>query len=133
MDRSAPQRPYALMAFVVLASSLGNFFLSWGMRDVGPVLTLSPLPYILALWDPWVLTGVLLLIAWLISQLSLLSRTDMSYAMPVTASGYIITAVLGWLVLREKISGVHWLGILLVAGGVGLVAHTRPRTNGYRR
>ena len=61
---------------VVLSNVLGNFSLTWGMRQVGRVLSLSPWPYIAALFNPWVAVGVTLLMVWLISQMTLLSWAD---------------------------------------------------------
>jgi len=127
------RRPYELMAVVIAANAAGNFFLTWGLRDVGQIVTFSPWPYLRALSDPLVLLGVALLITWLISQLSLLSRADMSYAMPVTGSGYILTALLGYFFLDEGIPLTHWAGIAMIGFGVALVGQTKPRTNGRRR
>lgn len=127
------RRPYELMAVVIAANAAGNFFLTWGLRDVGQIVTLSPWPYIAALGHPLVLLGVVLLITWLISQLSLLSRTDMSYAMPVTGSGYILTALLGFFFLGEGIPLTHWAGIAMIGFGVALVGQTTPRISGRRR
>lgn len=131
-ESSITRRPYELMVAVVATSSAGNFCLSWGLRDVGSIVTLSPLPYIAALANPLVIVGVVLLIAWLVSQLSLLSRADMSYAMPVTGAGYVLTALLGYFVLGEMIPPVHWVGIGMIGAGVALVGQTTPRTKGRR-
>jgi len=47
---------------------------------------------------------------------------------PMTASGYILTAVLGQVFLNEAVSVVRWAGIGLISVGVLLVAETGPRT-----
>lgn len=82
-------------ALVVLSNVLGNFSLTWGMRQVGRVLSLSPWPYIAALFNPWVALGVALLILWVISQMTLLSWADLSYVLPVTSVGYVLVALAG--------------------------------------
>lgn len=132
-EGSITRRPYGLAAVVIAANAAGNFCLSWGLRDVGSIVALSPLPYLAALANPLVILGVVLLIAWLVSQLSLLSRADMSYAMPVTGAGYILTALLGYFLLNEAIPLSHWAGIALIGTGVALVGRTQPRTKGRRR
>jgi drug/metabolite transporter (DMT)-like permease len=114
-------------ALVVLSNVLGNFSLTWGMRQVGRVLTLSPWPYIAALFNPWVAVGVSLLIVWLISQMTLLSWADLSYVLPVTSVGYVLVALVGRFFLHEAISLGHWLGIVMIMLGVMLVGKTAPR------
>lgn len=114
----------AVVAFEVL----GNFFLSVGMREVGRLVTFSPLPYILALFNAWVALGVVLLIGWIITELMLLSRADLSYVLPVTAISYVLTAFMGDVFLNEKVSAVRWTGIALITAGVMVVSRTRPRT-----
>jgi uncharacterized membrane protein len=117
-----------LVLVAVTGNVLGNFALSRGMRELGTVVTLSPLPYLHALLNPWVLTGVFLLIGWIVAQLSLLSRADLTYVLPVTAASYVCAAVLGMLFLGEQISPARWAGIFLITGGVALVGLTAPRT-----
>src|SRR5437764_10883876 len=120
-------------AVVVLSNVLGNFSLAWGMRRVGRVLSLSPWPYIAALFDPWVALGVSLLIVWLISQMTLLSWADLSYVLPVTSVGYVLAALAGRFFLHEEITTGRWLGIGLIMMGVMLVTKTAPRTDPKER
>ena len=116
-------------ALVVLSNVLGNFSLTWGMRQVGRVVTLSPWPYIAALFNPWVALGVGLLIIWLLSQMTLLSWADLSYVLPVTSVGYVLVALVGRFFLHEEINLSRWLGIGLIMAGVMLVGKTAPRAH----
>jgi uncharacterized membrane protein len=116
-------------ALVVISNVLGNFSLTWGMRQVGSVVSLSPWPYIAALFNPWVAVGVSLLIVWLISQMTLLSWADLSYVLPVTSSGYVLAALAGRFFLHEEISVARWAGIGLIMGGVVMVSKTAPRAD----
>ena len=120
-------------ALVVLSNVLGNFSLTWGMRQVGRVLSLSPWPYIAALFNPWVAVGVTLLIVWLISQMTLLSWADLSYVLPVTSVGYVMVALVGRFCLHEEITMGRWLGIGLIMMGVMLVSKTAPRSQPENR
>ena len=113
-------------ALVVISNVLGNFFLTWGMRQVGSVVSLSPWPYIAALFNPWVALGVSLLIVWLLSQMTLLSWADLSYVLPVTSVGYVLAALAGRVFLHEEISLARWAGIALIMGGVIIVSKTAP-------
>ena len=115
---------------VILSSLFGNFSLSWGMRQVGRLVTLSPLAYVRAVFNPWVALGISLLILWLFFQLALLSWADLSYVLPVTSIGYVLSALAGTLFLHEEISRWRWAGILLIVAGVVLVARTAPHRSG---
>jgi uncharacterized membrane protein len=117
-------------AIVVLSSVLGNFFLAFGMRRVGRLEILSPAAYILALFDPWVALGVLLLIVWMLAHMALVSWADLSYVLPVTAIGYVLTALAGWAFLGERIAVPRTAGIALIVTGVVLVGATPASTFG---
>ncbi len=117
---------------VVLSNVLGNFSLTWGMRQVGRVVSLSPLPYIAALFNPWVALGVSLLIVWLLSQMTLLSWADLSYVLPVTSVGYVLVALVGRFFLHEQITVGRWIGIGLIMTGVALVHRTEARAKSAR-
>ena len=120
----------AFTAVVVLSSVFGNFSLTWGLRREGQLLSLSPLPYIEALFNPWVALGASLLIVWLLSHMALLSWADLSYVLPVTSTGYVLAALLGRIFLHEAISNWRWAGIVLIMLGVALVARTAPHKSG---
>jgi uncharacterized membrane protein len=113
---------------VVLSNVLGNFSLAWGLRRIGRLVSLSPWAYIQALFDPWVAAGVLLLIVWLLSHMTLLSWADLSYVLPVTSVGYVLAAVVGQVFLNEQITVTRWAGILLIMTGVAIVGRTAIRT-----
>lgn len=115
---------------VVLSSVFGNFSLTWGLRREGQLLSFSPLPYIEAMFNPWVALGVSLLIVWLLSHMALLSWADLSYVLPVTSTGYVLAALMGRFFLHEAISNWRWAGIVLIVLGVALVARTAPHKSG---
>ena len=117
-----------VIALLVASNVLGNFTLSRGLHQVGRLVSFSPWPYIHAFVNPLVVLGVLLLIVWLISQLSLLSRVDLSYVLPVTSVSYVLTALMGEFLLHERVSTERWIGIGLIGLGVSLVVRTVPRT-----
>jgi uncharacterized membrane protein len=117
-----------LVAVVILANVLGNFFLSRGLRTERPGTGLLS-----AVSSPWVILGVSLLILWMFSRMTLLSWADLSYVLPVTAFGYVLTALMGKLFLAEHVSMERWAGIGLIIGGVSLVGNTPVRTTRGRR
>jgi uncharacterized membrane protein len=115
---------------VVLSSLCGTFSLSWGMRQVGRLVSFSPLAYVRAVFNPWVALGISLLILWLFSHMTLLSWADLSYVLPVTSIGYVLSALAGRLFLHEEISPWRWAGIMMIVAGVALVARTAPQRSG---
>jgi drug/metabolite transporter (DMT)-like permease len=127
MPRRMQFKTRIFTALVVLSNVLGNFSLTVGMRRVGRLLTLSPWPYIEALFNPWVALGVTLLIVWLLSQMTLLSWADLSYVLPMTSVGYVLVALVGRFFLHEEITPERWIGIALIMAGVAVVGRTAPR------
>ncbi len=121
-------KTWILTLAVVVFSVVGNTALSHGMRQVGGVVTINPLPYIYAFGNPWVVAGFLVLVLWMISELALLSRADLSFVLPVTSAAYVLIAVAGHFVLQERISASRWAGIAVITLGVILVAETPART-----
>jgi uncharacterized membrane protein len=104
-----------LAVVVILSNVLGNFLLSLGLKT-GTYLNF------------WVLLGVSLLILWMLSRMTLLSWADLTYVLPVTAFGYVLTALMGRVFLGERVSLARWAGIALIVGGVWLVGDTPIRT-----
>jgi drug/metabolite transporter (DMT)-like permease len=117
-----------LTLLVILSNVVGNVSLSHGMREVGRIVSSSPADYIPALVDPWVIAGVCILVIWMVSDLALLSRADLSFVLPVTASAYVLIAIAGRFVLDERISLARWLGIVVITIGVVLAEKTPART-----
>ncbi len=117
-----------LVLLVIVTNVFGNVLLSRGMHQVGRLISASPLDYLRALANPWTAGGICVLIVWMLSDLALLSRADLSFVLPVTASAYVLVAILGHFLLHDHISWERWMGILLITGGVILAEETPPRT-----
>ena len=117
----------------VLTNTIGNFLLSVGMHQVQMSHTAYGLEYLRMFANPWIDAGVLLLIIWLASQLSLLSWADLSFVLPVTAFGYFLAAVLGKVFLHEDVTASQWLGTCLIFAGIALVGGTHQNTTNRKR
>jgi len=126
--RRLSKKTWTLTLIVVLAQALGNLFLSWGMKHQTADLGLSPGDYIRAIFSPTVALGIVLLIIWLLTRMTLLSWADLSFVLPVTAIGYVLSAVTGKYFFDEQISWQRWLGTFLIVAGVALVGLTSPNT-----
>jgi len=117
-----------LIVFVVLANVVGNLALGKGMRETGPIISASPLDYLRAFVHPAAVIGVLVLVTWMVADLALLSRADLSFVLPITATGYVLVSVAGYFLLGEKISAVRWAGIILISLGAAIAEKTPSRT-----
>jgi drug/metabolite transporter (DMT)-like permease len=113
---------------VIVTQVIGNVALSRGMHDVGSVVSLSPLPYLHAILNPWVAGGVIILAFWMLANLTLLSRADLSYVLPVTSISYVLIAILGHFFLNERVNVLRWIGIVVITFGVMIVGKTPTRT-----
>ena len=125
-----------LLVVVIIANAVGNVVLALGMRQVGSIASYSPLQMVQgglsALVNPWVTAGVSLLLVFFIAHALVLSRADLSYVLLVTSIGYVLVALLGWLVLGETVSATRWAGTALITVGVGIVGSTPASTTKRR-
>jgi uncharacterized membrane protein len=116
-------------AIVVCSNALGNLFLTRGMKAFPGNLSFSPAEYVSAIFSPWVAAGIALLIVWLLSRMALFGWADLSYVLPVTSVGYVLSALMGRYFLGEQVSLRRWAGTLLIVGGTVLVGRTTVRTS----
>jgi len=117
------------IVLIVLSNTVGNLFLGIGMAHMPGFLVVTPIHYFVSLLaNAWILGGIGLLIVWMVSQLSMFTWADLTYVLPVTASAYVITAILSKFFLHEEISVSRWIGIGLISLGVVFVSETPPRT-----
>jgi len=121
----AKTRLFAVLT--VLSNVAGNSALTHGMHHLGDPGN-TPIDLIGALFHPWVAIGVALLIVWTLTHMALLSWADLSYVMPVTAIGYVVTAFAARFILHEAISMNRWIGIVFITAGVTLVGSTSAVT-----
>ncbi|MGH9557355.1 MAG: EamA family transporter [Terriglobales bacterium] len=115
-------RKYLVLAGVALFGALGDVALSFGMKRMGAISFERWIQAFTALANPWVILGILLLLAFFAAYLTALSWADLTYVLPATAIGYVVLALLSVWLLNESVTAMRWLGILLVSCGVGFVA-----------
>ena len=95
-------RKYLVLAGVTVFAPAGDSMLSYGMKQVGRISPNHLLAVVAAVLNPWVAVGILLLLAFIILNMTALSWADLTYVLPATSFGYVLVA--------------------LIAGGVGFVA-----------
>jgi drug/metabolite transporter (DMT)-like permease len=115
-------RKYLVLAGVTVFAAAGDSVLSHGMKQAGRVSLQHPLSLILAVLNPWVAGGILLLLAFFAAYMNALSWADLTYVLPATSLGYVLLALVAKFALHEQVSPLRWVGIALITGGVGFVA-----------
>jgi transporter family protein len=118
-----------LTALVIASNVIGNVLLSHGMQQVGQIISPSPLDYARAFVNPWAVSGIAILMLWMVLDLALLSRADLTYVLPMTASAYVLIAIAGYFLLNERIHGIRWLAIVIISIGAALAGETPARTS----
>ena len=76
--------------------------------------------------SPWVWTGLVLFAVSAGVWLIVLSRTSLSFAYPFASLTYVLILVFDRVVLREPISGLRYVGVGLIVGGLLLISRTQP-------
>jgi len=118
----SPQR-YLILLAVMLTASVGDTLLSHGMTQVGPVSLAHLELLMIAMRNPWVITGILCLLGFFASYLTALSWADLTFVLPATAFGYVVVELLSKFWLHEPVSPYRWAGVVLIVCGVGFVAN----------
>ena len=57
--------------------------------------------------------------------IAILSRVELSVAMPVGSTSYVIIPLVAMFFLGEKVSALRWVGILLIVAGIHFVAKSK--------
>lgn len=115
-------RVFALSAGVILSVVAGNASLSHGVKSASSEAIFSLLA------SPWVIAGIVLLIAWMLFRMALLSIEPMSIILPLTAgAAYILTALAGNFLLHEKLGPRDLWGLALIFFGVLLIGRSGSR------
>src|SRR5205814_10698741 len=116
---------------MVVCANVGDLMLKRGMTQIG-VVKVSPSAlghaFVLTVTNVTIWIGILFLIGFMASYMTVLSWADYSYVMPAGAFGYALLTLLAVIFLHESVSPRRWVGVLLICVGVLLVGQTKPRT-----
>jgi drug/metabolite transporter (DMT)-like permease len=123
-------RTYALLVLFLALRAFGNLSLAWGARQIPESFGANPLAYFRVILIPGIIAGIVMMIAALLVRLALLSLADLSFILPMTAVGYVLTALFGHVFLHEEVSTQRWIAILLIFAGAVLVSATPQATTG---
>ena len=125
-------KTYLLISLMVIFGPLGNVLLGKGMKRIGAVDletasgAVGVLGRILTSATIWL--GIGSLITFFVAYMLVLSWADYSFVQPASAVAYGVVALLAHFMLREVVTPMRWIGVLLICLGVLMVGHTPPRT-----
>jgi len=117
---------FSLLVIVVIAGAFGDISVTRGMKWVGEVSSFraAALVYVAAraarnsfMWLGISCKGIALL-----AFLVLLSRVDVSWAVPAVASSYVVETLAAKYLLGETVNRSRWAGVLCVCLGVTLIS-----------
>lgn len=116
---------------MVVCATVGDLMLKRGMAGIGAV-QLTPAgiteAFRMTVTNPTIWLGILFLLGFMTTYMTVLSWADYSYVMPAGAFGYAVVTFLGVTVLGETVTLRRWAGVAMICIGVLLVTQTKPRT-----
>jgi len=118
---------FVLLIALVL-EAVGVVFLSRGLKQIGEVekLTAQEVARVVrrGAVNPSILLGVALETIFFGALLYLLSQRDVSLIWPLTALGFVLTAIAAKFILHEDIHWIRWMGVALIVVGAALVSYS---------
>lgn len=70
------------------------------------------------LLNPWFIFGMSCYIISIGLWMTVLSKTEVSLAYPLSSMGFIITAAIGYFFLKEDVNMTRMIGLLLICAGI---------------
>ena len=119
-------KTWFMVLLIVFSDSAGNVFVTKGMKQVGEVTSYRPRNLLRAarsaLTNPMMGLGVLCMAVAFFSFLALLSWADLSFVLPATALGYVVSVIGARYVLKENVTAARWIGAIIICLGVALIS-----------
>jgi uncharacterized membrane protein len=117
-----------VLLLALALEAVGVVFLSRGLKQIGEVERLSATEVGRIIRrgaaNPSLLLGVALETVFFGALLYLLSQRDVSLIWPLTALGFVLTALAAKFILHEDIHWTRWMGVALIVVGAALVSYS---------
>ena len=102
-------------------SVVGQLLLKMGMAAESPfVWTWRNVGHLFVNW--YLQAGVWLLVGANVFWLWLLNKYAFSLVYPLTSLGFVFSVLTGMIILREHVSPIHWVGLVLIMAGCYCIA-----------
>ena len=117
---------WILLALIVGPGTVGDLLTTAGMKQHGEVNDFSARGMARLLWhlsrNPYIIIGIVAMAISFFALMDLLSIAKLSFAVPATASSYLVETALAKYLLKEEVGWKRWAGASLVAIGVMLIS-----------
>ncbi len=115
-----------LVTLVVVPGAIGDLLNSAGMKRHGEITDWSPLGLLRLsrdlLHNFYIMASIPAMAISFFALMALLSASDLSFAVPITASSYILETALAKYYLKERVDWRRWVGTTLVAIGIACLS-----------
>ena len=117
-----------VLLIALVLEAVGVVLLSRGLKQIGEVeqFTVAEVTRIIrrGVVNPSILLGVGLETIFFGALLYLLSQRDVSLIWPLTALGFVLTAIAAKFILHEEIHWTRWMGVALIVIGAAFVSYS---------
>lgn len=117
---------WILVALIVVPGTVGDLLTTVGMKRHGEVNDFSVPGLVRLIWqlsrNPYIIVGIVAMAIPFFALMDLLSIAKLSFAVPATASSYLVETALAKYLLGEEVGWKRWAGASLVAIGVMLIS-----------
>ena len=130
-ERRLRIKTLVMVLSMVVCANVGDLMLKRGMSVAGAVqFSANGLGHALfvMMTSATIWIGIIFLLGFMASQMTVMSWADYSYVMPAGAFGYALQTLMAVVILHETVSLRRWTGVMLICVGVVLVGQTKPRT-----
>ena len=108
-----------IVGICVILGVFGQLFMKKGMNEVG-VITFKDIfssRFFSIVFQKYVFIGISFYMIGNVLWLVALSMAEVSYIYPLVGTGYLLTAILAWILFGEALTIMRILGIILITFG----------------
>ncbi|MBI4330054.1 MAG: EamA family transporter [Chloroflexi bacterium] len=118
----------ALVLICVFLGAFGQIFMKIGMEKIGPIGSISRLlqrDFLFHIFTtPQVMLGLALYVVSAFLWLAALSSLNVSFAYPLLSLAYVVVAIVSFFMLKEPLTALRWVGIIMTVIGSFLITRT---------
>ena len=120
-------KPIYLILISVGLAVTGQLFMKAGMSNyqMGEITLLNSIPQFLRImFRPLVFIGFVFFLISSFFWLLALSKVPLSFAYPMVSISYVLILFFSWLIFRENVGPIRWLGAAVIIFGVYLISRS---------
>ena len=121
---------FALIVSTDILDSLAQLFMKKGLVATGiDIVTFSNIFDFISrnASSPLVWVGLFFYAVSFFAWIVVLTQVDLSIALPLGSTSYILIPLMAMVFLHETISPIRWLGIFLIIGGIHFVSKSKQQ------